>query len=70
MSRSALPWLSAISAEPGASATAWRLCSAAAAGVSGVAPRGATFEDGYRCAVVCDAILTSARTGRRVDIAY
>ena len=31
-----------------------------------VAPLGATFDDGYRCAVVCDAILESARSGRRV----
>ncbi len=33
-----------------------------------VAPYGATFEDGYRAAVVCDAILESARNGRRVEI--
>jgi predicted dehydrogenase len=32
------------------------------------APVGATFEDGYRCAVVCDAILEAARSGRRVAI--
>ena len=30
------------------------------------APLGATFEDGYRCAVVVDAILEAARSGRRV----
>ena len=35
-----------------------------------VAPLGATFEDGYRCAVVCDAILESARTRRHVDCEY
>ena len=35
-----------------------------------VAPLGATFEDGYRNAVICDAIVESARTGRRVDIIY
>jgi predicted dehydrogenase len=35
-----------------------------------VAPEGADFEDGYRASVVADAILESARTGRRVDIAY
>jgi predicted dehydrogenase len=35
-----------------------------------VAPTGATFEDGYRCAVVCDAILEAARTGRRVAVRY
>jgi predicted dehydrogenase len=33
-----------------------------------VGPLGATFEDGYRCAVVCDAILEAARSGRRVAI--
>jgi predicted dehydrogenase len=31
-------------------------------------PLGATFDDGYRCAVVCDAILEAARTGRRVAV--
>jgi len=35
-----------------------------------VAPYGATFEDGYRCAAVCDAILESAQTKRQVDITY
>ena len=35
-----------------------------------VGPHGATFEDGYRCAVVCDGIVESAQTGRRVDIRY
>jgi len=35
-----------------------------------IAPYGATFEDGYRAAVICDAILESAATGRRVDIGY
>lgn len=35
-----------------------------------VAPYGATFEDGYRNAVICDAILESAATGRMVDIKY
>jgi len=34
-----------------------------------VAPLGATFEDGYRNAVICDAIQESALEGRRVDIA-
>ena len=33
-----------------------------------VGPYGATFEDGYRAAVICDAILESAHTGRAVDI--
>ncbi len=35
-----------------------------------VAPHGATFLDGYRAAVVCDAILESARTRRQVDVTY
>ncbi len=35
-----------------------------------VAPLGATFEDGYRNAVICDAILQSAAEGRRVEISY
>ncbi len=35
-----------------------------------VAPYGATFEDGYRAAVVSDAILESARNKRQVDINY
>jgi predicted dehydrogenase len=35
-----------------------------------VGPYGATFEDGYRVAVVCDAILDSAGTRRLVDIEY
>ena len=30
-----------------------------------VAPHGATFEDGYRAAEVCDAIVRSARAGAR-----
>lgn len=33
-----------------------------------VAPFGATFEDGYRCAVVCDSIAESAREKRWVTI--
>jgi predicted dehydrogenase len=35
-----------------------------------VAPYGATFEDGYRCAVICDAVVESAQSGRVVDIKY
>jgi predicted dehydrogenase len=35
-----------------------------------VAPYGATFDDGYKNAVICDAILASAESGRRVDINY
>jgi len=35
-----------------------------------VAPYAATFEDGYRCCAVCDAILESSNTGRRVIVEY
>jgi predicted dehydrogenase len=35
-----------------------------------VAPNGATFEDGYRAAEVCDAIVRSGESGRREQIAY
>ena len=35
-----------------------------------VATHGATFVDGYRAAVICDAILESASTKRQVDIQY
>jgi len=35
-----------------------------------VAPYGATFEDGYRAAVVCDAISQSADTRKQVDVRY
>jgi predicted dehydrogenase len=35
-----------------------------------VAPHGATLEDGYRAAEVCDAILRSAATGAREDVTY
>jgi predicted dehydrogenase len=35
-----------------------------------VAPYGATFEDGYKNAVICDAIVESAESGRRVDVKY
>lgn len=35
-----------------------------------VGPHGATFEDGYRAAVVCDAIVESAENKKRVDIKY
>jgi predicted dehydrogenase len=35
-----------------------------------VAPYGATFEDGYRCAVICDAILESAARRKHVDVKY
>ena len=35
-----------------------------------VAPSGAEFEDGYRAAVVCDAIVASAESKRQVDCKY
>jgi predicted dehydrogenase len=35
-----------------------------------VAPYGATFEDGYRASVVCDAIAESAVTRKLVDVKY
>ena len=35
-----------------------------------VAPHGATFEDGYRAAEVCDAIVRSAESGRREQVTY
>lgn len=35
-----------------------------------VAPYGADFVDGYKNAVVCDAILESAASGRRINIVY
>jgi predicted dehydrogenase len=35
-----------------------------------VAPYGADFLDGYKNAVICDAILDSAESGRRVEIRY
>ncbi len=41
----------------------------AVVGEHDVAPIGATFEDGYKAAVVCDAILESAKNGGRVPIA-
>jgi predicted dehydrogenase len=40
----------------------------AIAGEHAVAPHGATFEDGYRAAEVCDAILRSAESGRKETI--
>jgi len=35
-----------------------------------VAPYGATFDDGYKNAVICDAILESAESGRSIHIRY
>ncbi len=37
---------------------------------SDVAPHGATFEDGYRAAEVCDAIVRSGASGSRESVAY
>jgi predicted dehydrogenase len=37
---------------------------------SSVSPHGATFEDGYRAAQVCDAILRSAESRRQEPISY
>jgi predicted dehydrogenase len=38
------------------------------AGEVSLAPRAATFEDGYRCAAVCDAALRAAVSGRTVPV--
>jgi len=40
------------------------------AGEHGIAPHGATFEDGYRCAEVVDAMLRSAESGRQESVRY
>ena len=42
----------------------------AIAGDSEVAPHGATFEDGYRAAEVCDAIVRAGETGTRQAVQY
>ncbi|MDO8187574.1 Gfo/Idh/MocA family oxidoreductase [Conexibacter sp. JD483] len=42
----------------------------AIAGRHAVAPLGASAEDGYRCAEVCDAIARAARSGTEQQIAY
>jgi predicted dehydrogenase len=42
----------------------------AIAGEAQVRPYGADFEDGYRAAEVCDAILRSSRSGRREALRY
>jgi predicted dehydrogenase len=42
----------------------------AVTGACHVRPHGADFEDGYRCAEVCDAILRVAETGAREAIEY
>jgi predicted dehydrogenase len=43
---------------------------AAIAGDTDVGPHGATFEDGYRAAEVCDAVVRSSESGRRERISY
>lgn len=40
----------------------------AVAGAWRVAPEGATFHDGLRCAEICDAILRAASSGRRQEV--
>jgi predicted dehydrogenase len=42
----------------------------AIAGKHEVGPHGATFEDGYRAAEVCDAIVRSSESGRREPVSY
>ena len=42
----------------------------AIAGDGDVAPHGATFEDGYRAAEICDAVLRSSESGARESITY
>jgi len=42
----------------------------AIAGRNDVAPHGATFEDGYRAAEICDAIVRSAASGHREPVQY
>jgi predicted dehydrogenase len=43
---------------------------AAIAGDTEVAPHGATFEDGYRAAEVCDALVRSGDSGKRETVTY
>ena len=42
----------------------------AIAGSNSVAPHGATFEDGYRAAEVCDALVRSSKSGQREEITH
>jgi predicted dehydrogenase len=42
----------------------------AIAGEHEVGPHGATFEDGYRCSEVTEAILRSSESGRREEVIY
>jgi len=41
----------------------------AVAGAHDVAPIGATFDDGYQAALVCDAIVASSAQGGRIPVA-
>jgi predicted dehydrogenase len=43
---------------------------AAIADDTNIAPHGATFEDGYRAAEVCDAIVRSSGSGHRETVVY
>ena len=45
-------------------------CCARSPRTSDVAPYGATFEDGYRAAEVCDAIVRSSESGQRETVRY
>jgi predicted dehydrogenase len=42
----------------------------AIAGEGEVAPHGATFEDGYRAAEVCDAVVRSSESGAIQQVTY
>ena len=42
----------------------------AIAGQHEVEPHGATFEDGYRCSEVLDAMVRSAKSGRQEEVTY
>jgi len=42
----------------------------AIAGRNEIAPHGATFEDGYRAAEICDAIVLSSESGRRETVSF
>ncbi len=39
-------------------------------GAPEVGPHGATFPDGYKAAMICDAIMESAVSMRQADISY
>ena len=52
------------------SCTSCTTCCARSPTTRDVAPYGATFEDGYRAAEVCDAIVRSSETGAREQLVY